>query len=222
MAFRVAALLVFAGLAGLFPDGRAGAQADFAAVTMREIDAVVRFDPPEFAIGPGREAPFGFYGKAMNEFEKVNCERSAPFGIVAKANLAGEIRAGICVREAKRVRALAASAQPKLAGMIAMLAQDGAKFDPALLEKFGWNYARTAGADGSEEHYFPLIAVGHGIGSLPTLVRVPAGAGRAIIVQADTMKLCENYGLREKTLLCSNTRQALTEIARRLDARFGR
>lgn len=189
---------------------------------MREIDAVVRFDPPEFAIGRGRDAPFGFYGEAMNEFKNAVCERSASFGIIAKANMAGEIRAGICVREAKRVRALAASAQPKLAAMIAMISQDGAKLNPAMLDKFGWKYARTVGADGSEEHYFPLIAVGHGFGSLPTLVRLPPGAGRAIVVQADTMKLCENYGLQDKTLLCSNTRQALAEIARRVDAHFSR
>jgi len=36
------------------------------------------------------------------------------------------------------------------------------------------------------------------------------------------MKLCESHGLQDKTPLCSNTRQALADIARRLDARFGR
>ena len=35
------------------------------------------------------------------------------------------------------------------------------------------------------------------------------------------MKLCENYGLLDKTPLCSNTRQALADMARRLEARFG-
>lgn len=214
-------MLVIACLAGL-PAERAGAQANFEAVALREIDAVVRFDPPGFAIGRGRDAPFGFYGEAMNDFRNVNCERSASFDIVAKANLAGEMRAGICVREAKRVRALAASAQPKLAGIIAMLSQDGAKLDPAKLDKFGWNYRKTVGADGSEEHYFPLIAVGHGLAVLPTVVRLPPGAGRAVIVQADTLKLCENYGLQNQTPLCIDTRQALTDIARRLDSRVSR
>ena len=85
-----------------------------------------------------------------------------------------------------------------------------------------WVVTRTTGPDGAEEHYFALIAVGHGIASLPTLVRIPRGGGRAVIVQADTMKLCENYGLQDRTALCRNTRQALADIARRLDARFAR
>ena len=194
---------------------------DFFAMAAKEVDEVVFFDPPRFALGREREAPVAFYGEAMNQFKEVNCERSASFGVVASANMAGAIRTGICVREAKRVRALAASAQPALAGILAMLSQEGVKLDPAKLDKLGWRYAKSVGADGAEEHYFPLVAIGHGIGNLPTLVRVARDARRAVIVQADTMKLCENYGLQNQTPLCSATRQALTDIARRLDARFG-
>ena len=194
--------------------------ADFAMWAAREIDEVVFFDPPRFALGRGRDAPFAFYGEAMNQFQEVTCERGASFDIIAMANLAGGIRAGICVREVRRVRALAAYAEPALAGVLALLSQSGVKLDPALLDKFGWKYARTVGADGAEVRYFPLVAVGHGIGNLPTLVRVPRGARRAIVVQADTMKLCENYGLQNQTPLCSDTRQALSDMARRLDSRF--
>jgi len=194
---------------------------DFFSVAAKEVDEVVFFDPPRFALGRERDAPFAFYGEAMNEFKEVSCERSASFGIIAMANMAGSMRAGICVREAQRVRSLAASAQPSLAGVIALLSQGGVKLDAAALDKFGWKYVKTAGTDGAEEHYFPLVAVGHGIGNLPTLVRIPRGARRAVIVQADTMKLCENYGLQNQTPLCGDTRQALADIARRLDARFG-
>jgi len=42
------------------------------------------------------------------------------------------------------------------------------------------------------------------------------------VVQADTSKLCENYGLQDKTALCRDPRQALTDIARRVEARFAR
>ena len=55
---------------------------------------------------------------------------------------------------------------------------------------------------------------------MPTVVLVPRGVRHAIIVQAEAMRLCENYGLRNQTPLCSNTRQALTDIARKLAARF--
>lgn len=194
---------------------------DFLSVAAKEIDEVAFFDPPRFALGRGRDGPILFYGDSMNDFKEVSCERNASFGVIAMANMAGAIRAGICVREVRRVRALAASAQPALAAMIALLPQDNVKLNSAMQEKFGWKYAKSIGADGAEEHYFPLIAFGHGIGSLPTVVRVSPGARRAIVVQADTMQLCQNYGLQNQTPLCSDTRQALSDIARRLDARFG-
>ena len=212
--------LAFALLACLLAGG-AHAQriaSEFESTVMRHIDAVARFTPPEYAIGPVRESPLAFYGPAMNEFNRVSCERSASLGIVAKANMAGAIVVGICEREVKRVRALSASAQPALAGTIAMLRGSGATIDAAMLQKPEWKYAKTTGADGAEEHFFPVIAVGHGIGILQTLVRVPAGARRAIVVQADTIRLCENYGLKGRTPLCDDTPQALAAIARRLDA----
>jgi hypothetical protein len=221
VASRLARLSVLACVTGVFPWSQAAAQVDFAVEVAREIDKVVRFFPPEFALTTERDAPIGFYGEAMNEFREVSCERRASFGIIALANMAGAIRAGICVREVRRVRTLAAYAQPALAGVITLLSEGGVKIETAMLDKFGWRYVKTTGADGAEEHYFPLVAVGHGIANLPTLVRIPRGARRAILVQADTMKLCENYGLQDKTPLCSNTRAALADIARRLDARFG-
>ncbi|MEO8143697.1 MAG: hypothetical protein ABI654_05735 [Betaproteobacteria bacterium] len=220
MAPRLTALLVFACLAGLIPGHRVAAQPDFATEAAREIDTVVHFFPPDFALTTDRAGPIAFYGEAMNEFKEVSCERSASFGIIASANMAGGIRAGICVREVRRVRALAAYAQPALAGVIALLSEGGVRIEPAMLDKFGWRYVKSTGADGADEHYFPLVAVGHGVAHLPTLVRIPRGARRAILIQADTMKLCENYGLQNKTPLCGNTRQALADIARRLDARF--
>lgn len=215
MAIRLAALLA---LAAAFP---AAAQQDFGALAAKEIHAVVGFTPPDFAFGPGRDggAPFAFYGDSMNDFKRVPCERSASFDVIAKANQAGLIRAGICVREAQRVRTLAASAKAALGGTLAMLGEGGPAVDAARLEKLGWTYSRASAPDGAEEHYYVLIAVGHGIAVIPTVVRVPAGAKRAVIVQADTMRLCENYGLKDKTPLCRDTRKALTEIARRIDAR---
>jgi hypothetical protein len=212
--------LAFALLASLLSGG-AHAQRianEFESTAMRHIDAVARFTPPEFAIGPVRESPLSFYGTSMSEFNQVSCERSASLGIVAKANMAGAIVVGICEREAKRVRALAASAQPALAGTIATLRGNGVTINEAMLKNPEWKYARSTGADGAEEHYFPVIAVGHGVGIVQTLVRVPAGARRAIVVQADTIRLCENYGLKGRTLLCDDTPQALAAIARRLDA----
>ena len=130
MAIRLAALLLAAALP-------AAAQQDFVALAAKEIHAVVGFTPPEFTFGPGRdgEAPFAFYGDRMNDFKQVSCERSASFDVIAKANQAGVIRTGICLREAQRVRALAVSAKAALGGTLAMLGQGGATVDAGKLEK---------------------------------------------------------------------------------------
>lgn len=197
------------------------AGADFSAVAAREIDEVVFFDPPRFALTDGKQRPFAFYGQGMNQFEQVSCERSAAFGIIASANMAGGINAGVCTAEAKRVLDLAAASKPALEGLLGQLSRSGGlNADSAQLAKLGWKYEKTAGADGAEEHYFALIAVGHGLASVPTLVRAPKDGRRAIVVQADTMQLCDNYGLKDQTPLCSDTRKALADIARRLEALF--
>lgn len=197
------------------------AGADFPTVAAREIDEVVFFDPPRFALTDGKQGPFAFYGQGRNQFEQVSCERSAAFGIIANANMAGGINAGLCTAEAKRVRDLAAASKPALEGLLGQLSQGGGfKADSAQLAKLGWKYEKSAGADGAEEHYFALIAVGHGLASVPTLVRVPKGARRAIVVQASTMQLCDGFGLQDQTPLCSDTRKALSDIARRLETRF--
>ncbi len=107
-----------------------------------------------------------------------------------------------------------------LEALLGQLSQAGSKLDPAMLAKLGWTYAKRTGASGTEEHFFSLIAIGHGLFSAPTLALVPRGARQAIVVQADTMNLCEHFGLKTQTALCGDTRQALTDIARRLEARF--
>jgi len=194
---------------------------DFRSVAAKEIDDVAFFDPPRFAMYPRGEAPFAFYGSGggLNQFEQVKCERSAAFEFIAEANQVGGISVGVCTSEAKRVRELAVAAEPAMQALLAQLTQGGAKPDPAMLAKFGWTYSRSTGPSGAEEHYFALIAVGHGVLSAPTLVLVPRGGRQAVVVQAQTMNLCER-GVGTQTPLCSNPRQALTDISRRLQAKF--
>jgi hypothetical protein len=196
-------------------------QSDFSSAAGREIWQVGRFDPPRFALTLGSDASsFAFYGEGANALQEVKCERIAGFGFIALANDAGGILVGVCTREAQRVRALAVAAQPALESLLVRLSQTGTTLDRAALEKIGWTYVKNTGADGAEEHFFPVLAIGHGILGPQTLVRVPRGARRAIVVQADTMHLCENFGLKTETPLCIDTRQALADIARRLEARF--
>ncbi len=191
----------------------------FDALAAREIDEVAFFDPPRFALWPGRETPFAFYGKAMNQFEQVSCERTAGFDLIARANQAGGLLVGVCAKEARRVRELAAGAQPALDAVLALLSQSAPRLDAAARAKLGWTASKQAGANGAEEYFFALLAIGHGVIAVPTFVLVPRGGRRAVVIQADTHRLCESYGLETQTALCIDTRQALGDIARRIDAR---
>jgi len=220
---RDSAMMMRLAAAGASPSDKAhrpspGPGAGFAELAAKEIDEVVFFDPPRFALAPGREGVFSFYGKGVNQFEEVRCEHSAAFEFIAMANQAGGLQVGICAREAKRVRELAAAAGPALEAVLGQLSQSGSRIEPSVLAKLGWRHARHDGADGTQEHFFALIAIGHGVLSLPTFVLVARGARRAFVVQADTTKLCENYGLGNQTPLCGDTRQALADIARRLES----
>ncbi len=194
---------------------------EFATAVAGEIDDVVFFDPPRFALAGTQKASFAFYGKESNQLEQATCERGAGFGIIASANMAGGISTGICVAEAQRVRELAQNSEVVLGALLGRVSQGGSsKPDGAELARMGWSYAKKVTPNGTEEHYFPLLVIGHGVLYFPTVVLVPRGARQAIVVQADTMRLCENYGLQTQTPLCSDTREALSEIARRLEARF--
>jgi hypothetical protein len=190
----------------------------FVALAAGEINAVAAFTPPDFTLAARHEeAQFAFYGKELNSLEGVRCERQAGFEFVAQANLTGSIQVGVCESEAKRVRALATTAPVALDRLLAQLPTIDAK----ARAQSGLTFNRQVAANGTQAYAFPVMALGHGVLVVQTVVLVTDGARRAIVVQADTHKLCENYGgLKDKTALCRDTRRALTDIARRLEARF--
>jgi hypothetical protein len=192
----------------------------FVALAAGEINAIAGFTPPHFTLAVRHEeAQFAFYGKELNSLEGVRCERQAAFEFVAQANLAGGILAGVCTSEAKRVRALATTAPVALDRLLAQLPTIDAK----ARAQSGLTFNRQVAANRTQEYAFPVMALGHGVLVVQTVVLVADGAHRAIVVQADTHKLCENYGaLKDKTALCRDTRGALTEIARGLEARFAK
>ena len=224
MILRVAAPWLLACGAGIavaqVPMRQLPADANFAAMAAREIHAVAAFAPPEFTLAVRhQEAQFAFYGKELNALEGVRCERQAGFEFIAQANLTGSIQVGVCESEAKRVRALATTAPVALDRLLAQLPQIDAKARAQL----GLTFNRRVAANRTQEYAFPVVAIGHGVLVAQTVVLVTDGARHAIVVQADTHKLCEDYGgLKDETPLCRETRQALLDIARRLEARFAK
>jgi len=216
------ALLALAALAGsaaaqmplqqMPPDTR------FVSMVANEINAVAGFTPPEFTLAVrDDERQLAFYGKEPNRLDGVRCERQAAFELVARANLVGHIQVGICASEAKRVRTLAVMAPRSLEALLAQLPE----IDAEKRRQLGWTTARSEGPNRTEEHAFPVVLIGHGILVAQTAVIVSAGGRQAVVVQADTYRMCEEgYGLKDRTALCRDTRQALMDIARRLDQRF--
>lgn len=215
------ALVVVAGTAAAqTPMQKIPPDTNFAALAAGEINAVVAFTPPDFTLAMrNQEAGFAFYGKEVNTLEGVRCERQAGFEFVAQANLVGSIQVGVCMSEAKRVRALATTAPLALDRLLAQLPE----IDAQKRAQLGLTFNRHLAANRTQEYAFPVMAIGHGVLVAQTVVLVTDGAHQAIVVQADTHKLCDDYGgLKDKTPLCRDTRQALTAIARRLEARFVR
>lgn len=218
-----AALLALAALAGSaaaqVPMQQMPPDTKFASVVANEINAVAKFTPPDFTLSlRGDESQLAFYGREPNQLEGVRCERQAAFEFVAQANLTGHIQVGICASEAKRVRTLAVLAPRSLEALVAQMPE----INLEQRRKVGWTTTRSEGLNRTEEHAFPVVALGHGVLSVQTVVIVTAGARQAVVVQAETHKLCENYGLQDQTALCRDTRQALVDIARRLEKRFAR
>ena len=115
------------------------------------------------------------------------------------------------------MRTLAVMAPRSLDALLARLPE----IDTAKRRQLGWTTTRSEGPNRTEEHAFPVVLIGHGILVAQTAVIVSAGGRQAVVVQADTYRMCEEgYGLKDRTALCRDTRQALMDIARRLDKRF--
>ena len=184
-----------------------------------ELYQVVRGDNVSLSPGGTPYHPT-FYAGEFNRIEEVRCERAASFGLIAQANISGNILVAVCEGEANRVRALARDAKRGLATVIRELKTSGARIDEAALAKTGWTYHRVDAPDG-EEHHFPVLLVGHGIVGPQTMVFSPRGERRVIVVQGDVRHHCESFGLGS-TALCADTRAALAQLGRRVLTRVPR
>lgn len=196
-------------------------QPEFRTLAGKQIWDVVRFSPPGFQLGLGDGAPFVLYGELPGEYVQVKCERSSSFRLIAFANEAGGVNLGVCTQQVKRLGALSAAARPAIDALVAELFRGRTAPEAAARARLGLDYLRHTFPDGSQEHAFTVLLVGHGIIPVQTVIFVPSGSERAVVVQANVHKLCEDFGPRLQTPLCTDTRKALSDIARRIDACCG-
>jgi ankyrin repeat protein len=182
------------------------------------IDDAAFMDWPRYRIDiflPKREDPvFAVYGGEMNKFEPVKCERAAAFTIIANSNAINNIGVGVCNAEAKHIVERAAGAKAALDQLFGELGANGIKVDE-MRKAFG-PWSETAMTGGAKRYAYPLIAVGHGIMIMKTVVLVNRSSDRVVIVQAAVDKLCDP-GNTMRTPLCTDSTRVLTEIATRVD-----
>lgn len=179
----------------------------FYAAASKAIYQVMPQEKERFSLALADRANPSFPGEGRNNFEQVPCERIAAFTFIGYANELGGISVALC-RNGARVRQLAAKSRVNIAAMLKELAVDGAN-----ARKAGWNYELETLGNGAEFHYFPVIAIGHGILTAYTGVLYERKTGRAVVVQAAPYPMCEHF--REyfgTSPFCADMRQSLKRV----------
>ncbi|MGZ5073930.1 MAG: hypothetical protein ACXWBL_12360 [Usitatibacter sp.] len=224
-----ARLLSLAAVAAILPAGAVVQHAadldDFGRIAASSMDSVGRFDERVVLDWwrPRRKEGFGFYGKALGEFERVDCEQVQEFHIVANANDQAQFNIGACKRDAAHVRDLAVAAEKASSGVIeevfkAAPPQDRAKVDRMIA------YRKVALRGGMTGYSFTLILVGHGIVLVNEAVVYDPSRQIAFIVLGNVGLLCghstpEGKGTIE-TAFCPDTGKALLDVASELARRY--
>lgn len=195
---------------------------EFKTTVANEIADIVLSDSSAISLVKPKETSFVFYGEVANKYEHVKCEKSIIFSIKKNTGIAGKIGAGICQNEAMRMHNLAGHAKAGIRQSFEMLVKGGANFDEAKASKLGWSYSKKTDSNGSIIHAFPIIAVGHGVMTVPTVLLVTKQKNQVIIVQSEVTNLCDgDQFMKDKIPLCRDTKAALVGIAQRLHLRFG-
>jgi len=184
---------------------------EFSARVVREIHRLVPRNKETFTLGlADRGTEVVFPGPAMNEFERVHCERREAFRFYGFANEVGGIIVAECA-DGERIRALAAKA--RIPEEIAKLSTAS----PEELRKYGWDIRHEKLDDGADYFQYPLIGVGHGILVVHSAVYFSPKTRRAWVIQLSDYPMCHNYGDDYKTFpLCSDKSGFLKALARAL------
>jgi hypothetical protein len=179
---------------------------------MKAIYDVQPYERDRFVLlGSPDPIPVVLYSRS-GDIERVDCAQNVGFKLAAHANEAGTIGVSVCSDQLPRLRALAASSGPGFDAMLATLLKGAPSGGDAALRRMGVYRERSPLPGGGEQHYLALIAVGHGIGIIPTVVLLTDT--QAVVVQAEVMKLCEDG--QNPLPLCADTKGTLSAIGQRL------
>lgn len=185
----------------------------FYSAVSRAIYQVMPQEKEVFTLTLGDRANPVFPGEGANSFEQVPCEKLAAFRYIGYANDLGGITAALC-KNGSRVRELSAKSRTRLAAALKTLPVTVKEEDA---RKAGWYYAVETLGDGSEFHYFPVLAFGHGVLSAYTGALYDKKSGMAAVVQATPYPMCESFRqYYDKSPFCADIRQMLMRVARTL------
>ena len=184
---------------------------------LKAIYTVLPYERERFALSVSHDpAPVTLYsaGPKPEEpgLERVDCARNATFKILSQANDAGAIAVNACPEHVARLQTLAGSSAQGFDAMLALLQKGNPPIPEDKRRAAGWYRERATLPGGGESHYVAIIAVGHGVAVLPTVVLLKGA--QAVVVQAEAMQLCGEGG--NPFPLCVDPKGTLSAIGQRL------
>jgi hypothetical protein len=183
---------------------------------LQEIYAVLPYDRDRFYLHGERTSPLFLYADGQSPAE-IECRQNVAFKMNSGEAAAGAIHVSVCPEHTTRLRSLAIAGHRGTEAELARLRGQGPGTSPEKLRAAGWFTDRATLPDGSEENYFAVLLIGHGVIGLPTVILLAKTS--AVVVQASNHDLC-GYTGGGPFPLCADPRAALTAIARRVAAAF--
>jgi hypothetical protein len=199
----------------LAPAGGPGAQpalTPFQQQALRAIYAVLPYQRERFALSVSQDAiPVTLYSDAQN-IDRVECASNAGFKILSQANDAGVIAVSVCPEHVARLRAMALASAAGFDTTLATIQKGMPPLPADKLRAAGWYRERSTLPGGAEQHYVAVLAVGHGVIGVPTVVLLTDT--QAVVAQAEATQLCGEGG--NPFPLCADPKGTLSAIAQRL------
>jgi hypothetical protein len=187
-------------------------------VRVLEETRAVFADGADFKRARPHEEGFGFYSDDPSDplAGLIECRETVTLSIALDGRERGTMTVGRCPEHAARLARLMAATPAGLQETQNLLRQNLDEEEWREIEQIGLSYSRTPLPGGGTLHYFPIVGFAHGLFVIRTVVLVDGGP--PVVVQAVIATLCHvNTDERSRALrLCTDTRNGLSELARRL------
>jgi hypothetical protein len=83
----------------------------------------------------------------------------------------------------------------------------------AELRSAGWSFTRETLAGGADYYYFPVFLISHGVVGPVTGVLHERKTGKALVVQVELRRMCEQFQEFKAALFCTDLAGAVKRLA---------